>query len=110
MKPGRKPISRAERLRLGLPVCIASETCDRAPTHPGPRCSACYASAPRTRHRRGVPVAHVQYSLPPDLALAISLEAARRRIYPGMLVELVMGEAAKGWGSTPVRVVGPGPE
>lgn len=99
MKPGRKPIPRAERLSRGLPVCRI-ETCDRAPTH-GQWCKACFFAKPRRRprHFSGEPMVQVNHMLPESLVVKLREEAKRRRESIAAFLEEVLSEAAKGWGA-----------
>lgn len=104
----RPSFTRAERLAQGLPVCIASGTCDRAPSpRCRGRCRACFddPSTPRIRQRRGlqpkVPTYHFQGHFPVDLALAIRLEAERRKVSGVALVVEAVTEKARTWGVPP---------
>lgn len=99
MKPGRKPIPRAERLTRGLAVCRA-EGCDYAPGVSG-RCDRHRRDGSRPHRRgRGVVTATLYAKVPPDLVLAVKLEAARRNVYPAAVVEEALAAAAKTWGAT----------
>lgn len=98
MKPGRKPIPRAERLSRGLPVCRI-DGCDYAPGVSG-RCDRHRRDGSRP-HRRatGVVTATLYAKVRPDLVLAVKLEAVRRNVYPAVVVEEALAVAAKGWGA-----------
>lgn len=96
MKPGRKPIPRAERLSRGLPVCIV-EGCHRAPNGSGKRCSRHPDDVQRAAWD-GTEVMMLM-RLPRDLHAAAKARAAAEQKSLALLVVEALSEAAKTWGT-----------
>lgn len=96
MKPGRKPIPRAERLSRGLPVCIV-DGCHRAPN--GQHAKRC------RRHPEGIARARgdgsevqLNVKLPAAVLAAAKARAAVERV---SLTLWVMGALTRALGARP---------
>lgn len=99
MKPGRKPIPRAERLVRGLPVC-AVEWCDRTPIRRG-QCRTHYTPDPARRGDVGPNPKFLRFEVPPELADAVRRAAARDGVTQALWVRHALVRALAVMVATP---------